>query len=48
MEWILGILEIVFLLFEWLFWGIITIVLLGIIYCIIVVTFKMVKDIFKR
>ena len=48
MNWILGILDIVFTLLEWAFWGVIIGALLSIICYIIVMTFKMVKDIFRR
>ena len=48
MNWILGILEIVFLLLEWAFWGVMIGGLLSIIAYTVVVTFKMVKDIFRR
>ena len=47
MNWILGILEIVFLLLEWAFWGVIMGGLLSIICYIVVITFKMIKDIFR-
>ncbi len=48
MDWILGVLEIVFLLLKWVFWGVITGGLLGIICYTVVITLKMVKDIFGR
>ena len=47
MNWILGILEIVFTLLEWAFKGVIIGALLSIIVYIVVITFKMVKDIFR-
>ena len=47
MNWVLGILDVVFLLLKWAFWGIITVGLLGIICYTIVITFKIAKDIFR-
>ena len=48
MNWILGILDIVFTLLKWTFEGVIIGALLSIIAYIVVTTFKMVKDIFRR
>ena len=48
MNWILGILDIVFTLLKWTFEGVIIGALLSIICYTIVITFKMVKDIFRR
>ena len=48
MNWFLGILEIVFLLLKWAFWGVVIGALLSIICYTAVITFKMVKDIFRR
>ena len=48
MNWILGILDIVFTLLKWAFEGVIIGGLLSIIAYTAVITFKMIKDIFRR